>query len=120
MSESIEGDDHKGDILKDVHKECIRQEELWGKQHHPTFPTVAGRDRLRFAAQAKAEGIKRENAQRAATGYIAWDLILLEEVFEALAEDGNPDTMITELTQVAAVAVTMIEDLKRNGVWTHD
>lgn len=112
-------DDHKADILQEVHKECIRQEELWGKQHHPTFPTVAGRDRLRFEAQARAEEIKRENAQRAATGFISWDFILLEEVFEALAEDGNTQEMITELIQVAAVAVSMVEDLKRNGVWTN-
>lgn len=118
MSDKI--DDFKGDILKDVHKECIRQEELWGKQHHPTFPTSINRERHREAAKRLADWLKDENYQRAASGHIAWDFILLEEVYEALAEDGNPEAMIVELKQVAAVAVTMVEDLMRNGVWTSD
>lgn len=113
-------DDFKGDILKDVHKECIRQEELWGKQHHPIFPNYNSADRYRKLAEARANELKAENAERAASGNLSWDFILLEEFFEALAEDGNPETMIVELTQVAAVAVTMVEDLMRNGVWTSD
>lgn len=101
------------ETLRGVHKEVLRQEELWGVQHHPTFPTPGGSARLKAVALAKAEWAKRENEQRVATGHLAWDLILLEEVFEALAEDGDPEKMIVELEQVAAVAVSWIEDLKR-------
>lgn len=110
-----EGNDFKAEILQDVHKECIRQEELWGKQHHPTFPTPLNRGNFKALAKQRADEFKEENAQRADSGHISWDFILLEEVFEAFAEDGDVDKMITELTQVAAVAVSWIEDLKRDG-----
>lgn len=111
MSQS---DDFKTDILKDVHKECIRQEELWGRQHHPTFPSPYRAARLKAVAKERADEIKAENAERAASDYVSWDFILLEEVFEAFAEEGDPEKMITELTQVAAVAVSWVEDLKRH------
>jgi hypothetical protein len=92
----------------------LRQEELWGVQHHPIFPTGRGSERLREIAAAKAEQCKAENTARASSGYLAWDLILMEEVFEALGEE-DVEKMIVELTQVAAVAATMIEDLRRHA-----
>lgn len=112
MSQS---DDHKADILLAVHKECIRQEELWGKQHHPTFPSPGRVGKLKALAKERADEIKAENAERAASGHISWDFILLEEVFEAFAEDGDREKLITELTQVAAVAVSWVEDLRRHA-----
>lgn len=110
-----EHEDLKPEILRDIHKEMLRQEELWGVQHHPIFPTPGGAERLREAARSRADLVKEENTQRVATGHLAWDLILFEEVYEAMAEEGNTEAMITELTQVAAVAASMIEDLRRHA-----
>jgi len=103
------------ETLREVHKEVLRQEELWGVQHHPTFPNHNSRDRYKQMAQRRANELKAENAQRVASGNLSWDGILFEEVFEGLAEDGDPEKMIEELTQVAAVAVSWIEDLKRGA-----
>ncbi len=113
---SNEHEDLKPEILRGIHKEMLRQEELWGVQHHPIFPT--GELNLAYFADraaSAADYIKAENAQRAESGHIAWDFILLEEFYEAMAEARDPEKMIVELTQVAAVAATMIEDLRRNG-----
>ncbi len=110
-----EQEDLKPEILRDIHKEMLRQEELWGVQHHPIFPT--GEGKLAYFADraaSAADFVKSENAERAKTGHISWDYILLEEFYEALAEARDPEKMIVELTQVAAVAATMIEDLRRN------
>jgi hypothetical protein len=43
-----------------------------------------------------------------------WSAILLEEVFEAMAED-DPERLQKELVQVAAVAVAWIEALNQRG-----
>jgi hypothetical protein len=43
-------------------------------------------------------------------GPITWDVVLLEEVYEALTER-KPDRQVEELIQVAAVALAMAEDL---------
>ena len=50
-----------------------------------------------------------------ATGAHSWDAILLEEVFEALAE-ADPVRRRAELVQVAAVAAAEIEAIDRFGV----
>lgn len=64
--------------------------------------------------KAMADAWKRTNALRVERGELAWDGILLEEVFEALAE-ADPAAMRAELVQAAAVIVNMIECLDRGA-----
>jgi hypothetical protein len=97
-------------VLAGVNAERKRQDERWGEQNHPYVAHHTGRDWLIDAA----ESWKRANAARVEHGALAWDGILLEEVFEALAEV-DAERRIEELTQVAAVAVAMIEAIRRGG-----
>ncbi|GLY55369.1 hypothetical protein [Lentzea sp. NBRC 102530] len=96
--------------LKQVHEERARQDARWGEQNHPYRSPLTGLDWCRDSV----EYWQAANAVRVEIGQLAWDGILLEEVFEALAEQDS-DRRIEELTQVAAVAVAMIEAIKRGG-----
>lgn len=95
-------------VLSDVKNERLRQDEKWGDQHHPDLST----DRLHGPANYEfmANRWKAINSARVHEGCIAWDGILLEEVYEALAEEGH-EKLRAELVQVAAVAVAWIEDI---------
>lgn len=83
-----------------------RQAQLakWGDQKHNdgTGGTVYvdKADAARFATQQAADS----------PGAPSWALILLEEVYEALAET-DPATLRTELIQVAAVCAAWFHDL---------
>ncbi|MEU6552064.1 hypothetical protein ABZ915_17535 [Streptomyces sp. NPDC046915] len=82
-----------------------RQAQLakWGEQHHP--------DNTGSTFYAKRAVAARRNCQLAAAdGMTAWDLILLEEVYEALAES-DPAALRTELIQCAAVIQAWLHDL---------
>src|SRR3990167_1995346 len=96
MGYTIWPDGTRGEVLSDVNDERNRQEEKWGAQNHDPF---------------------------------TWGAILAEEVGEAAEEalharfpnpEDDPATRLanyrTELVQVAAVAVAMIECLDR-GEW---
>ena len=82
-----------------------RQAQLakWGDQHHPDG---TGGPLMRDQA----------DAARAACQYLAdnggpdWRAILLEEVYEALAES-DPTALLTELVQCAAVIQAWIADI---------
>lgn len=110
-------------VLDEIAAERARQDAKWGEQNHPdTFPRVPSatrNERDRYAA--KADWWKEENTRRASVlsergapsdSNSAWDGILLEEVYEALAE-ANPAKLRAELIQVAAVAVAWIEAIDR-------
>ena len=90
-------------VLQDILAERVAQLTKWGVQHHPD-----GTGGPVFAAES--------NEMRARCQYLAdhggthWRAILLEEIYEAFAED-NPDLLRAELVQVAAVAVAWIEDI---------
>jgi hypothetical protein len=94
------------DVLDEVYEERIRQEGRFGQQDH--LDSLYG---LSGYAE-KAESYKKLYAEREKSGNVTWDIILLEEVFEALSE---PDLkkMREELVQVAAVAVAYVEALDR-------
>lgn len=94
--------------LGEVAVERAKQDEKWGEQNHPMV--CAPGDRTQFAAGAWQW--QRENAARAGEGRLSWDGVLLEEVYEAMAEE-DPARQREELVQVAAVAVAMIECLDR-------
>lgn len=99
---------HRGEIFDMIDMERIRQDKLWGEQSWPDGTTGSYTD--------IANAYKDACDQATRDGELTWHDILLEEVFEALAEE-DPDTLETELVQVIAVAVNWVEDIrsKRNG-----
>lgn len=108
-------------VLAEVHAERIRQDAKWGQQNHPTwFPgdLVDVTFHHRQAEMWKALNDQRVNTANAAgcssDRNSAWDGVLLEEVFEALAES-DPVARRAELVQVAAVAVAAIEHIDRQS-----
>jgi hypothetical protein len=88
-----------------IRAERLRQDEKWGEQDHPD-----GTGTLYY--QDKAREATEECRVAFAEGAGDWALILLEEVFEALAESDDV-RLISELTEVAAVATAWIEAIKR-------
>jgi len=86
----------------DMLAERERQDEKWGEQHHPDGTT---------SKSAPMANYYRDSCDRAfAAGDGTWAHILLEEVFEALAEE-DQQKLRTELVQVGAVAAAWIEDI---------
>ena len=91
--------------MVEVDAERQRQLAKWGEQHHPDgtgspyYAAMAreARDICQYAAE------HRENGPN-------WGLILLEEVYEALAES-DPAALRTELIQCAAVIQAWLHDL---------
>lgn len=94
-----------GALLRDLRLERQAQLVQWGDQQHLDGTGPAYTD-----AADKARAV----AQEAATDSDAsWDLILLEEVYEALAEQPNTPALRAELIQAAAVIIAWIEDIDR-------
>ena len=93
------------DVLQAVQDEREAQHAQWGDQDIPM-----GTSRNEFSA---LEHYMRQQVQdHHAAGTLTYADVLLEEVYEALAEE-DPAKMVDELVQVAAGAVKMIELTKR-------
>lgn len=92
-------------VLEDIEVERFRQHDRFGEQNHPDGTGTDFDTQMRDLAQ---------DACDAATdiGAVMWRDILLEEVFEALAESG-PEKLRAELVQVAAVSVAWVEAIDR-------
>jgi len=94
-------------VLSAVRDERRRQVDRWGEQslpHGTGEPHHAdSRDRFRAVCEAHAED-----------GTVTWTDVLLEEVFEALAE-ADPARLRAELVQAAAVCVAWVEAIDREG-----
>lgn len=120
-----------GDFAEQIDEERGRQLKKWGDQIHPDIdPRDIDIVTQRFYAH-KAEIYREVNDERElpsrtvsrcsrcpAEGnhiHTAWDFILLEEVFEALAEAaaGDLDKLETELVQCAAVIAAWVYDIQR-------
>lgn len=117
-------------VLEEVAAERARQDAKWGEQNHPDgtgqFPLVnvqvasiehAGIfDPTPTLGNLRAEVLARVATKatddQAREGRVDWRDILLEEVFEALAEV-EPGSLRTELIQVAAVATQWVEAIDR-------
>jgi thiosulfate/3-mercaptopyruvate sulfurtransferase len=95
-------------ITEEVAVERDNQEITWGQQNHPSCYGESSRRQF----EKQAETWKQINEARVAEGCVTWDGILLEEVFEALAESDDAARR-AELIQVAAVAVAEIEAIDR-------
>lgn len=94
-------------VLEEVSHERLRQDAKWGEQNHRngTGGMVARRVATKFRKEC-------ERAFEAGRG--SWREILLEEVYEALAES-TPEGLRSELIQVAAVAVAWVEKIDRDS-----
>mgnify|MGYP001809808410 CR=1 FL=1 len=115
-------------VLGDVVAERDRQDAKWGQQNHPDGTGRAHRPLDAIASQSSyfhatnrfgdaddlAAAAKRATDVAAGDGRVTWADILLEEVFEALAES-DPVELRAELIQVAAVATQWAEAIDRRS-----
>lgn len=92
--------------LQDFGRERIAQHEKWGEQNHPDGTS----EEYAWIADAY-RAVTQENA---AKGTVTWHDILLEEVFEAMAEE-DPVKLRKELVQAGAVIAAWIESMDRRG-----
>lgn len=113
----------QGIVAQAVAKERARQDEKWGDQsgsYDGTGPKMlhleAVPKRYELYAAEISDIFKMETDFRAENRVNGADMsdILLEEVFEALAED-NAEALYEELIQVAAVASAWCEYLLKRG-----
>src|ERR1051325_10333245 len=93
------------EIFEDIADERTRQDEKWGPQNHSDGTGDKNYKQL-------AESIKQQEQYAAKYSQTTWDLILLEEVFEALAEE-DVTKLRTELIESAAVIVAWVEAIDR-------
>lgn len=92
-------------VLVEVRDERERQNGMWGEQNHPDGTSTT------YASQANAYRANTDAAQK--NGTLTFRHILVEELFEALAEV-DPAALRAELVQVAAVAVSWVEKIDRD------
>jgi hypothetical protein len=112
-------------VLGEVADERERQDMKWGQQNHPDRFFI-GRDDAEdgehlydyefraclWRRRNEARVAERNSEGAAPDRNAAWDGVLLEEVYEALAES-DPARLRAELIQVAAVAVAWVEAIDR-------
>lgn len=94
-----------GDFAERIDEERIRQIEKWGPQQHPDGTGLLGDAHVARMAQEACEEVT-------ADGTLTWRHIATEEFYEALAES-DPDRLITELIQTAAVIQAWVADIQR-------
>ena len=99
-------------VLGDVAAERRRQDDKWGEQNHPDGTGADKRPEGSLYFKFLADYFRAECDAAAADGTITWRHILLEEFFEAMAED-DPLKLREELVQTAAVAVRWCEAIDR-------
>lgn len=92
-------------VLGEIEAERERQDAKWGVQSHPN-----GTGSEDYKRRAEEMRVACEEAFRIGRG--SWGNILLEEVFEAMAESSTT-RLREELVQVVAVGVAWIEALDR-------
>lgn len=93
-------------VLYEVGHERLKQHVKWGEQN---WPDGTGGSTFQFAAKDFRSACQFAFEE---TGTGTYRHILLEEVYEAMAES-DPEKLKTELIQVAAVAVAWVEKLLR-------
>lgn len=108
-------------VLSEVAQERWAQFNKWNEQNWAdgTGPAVYVLNRtdvnLDLRTGTELSGIFRTACERdAGVGRVTWRSILLEEVFEALAE-ADPAKIRAELIQAVAVGVAWIEAIDRRG-----
>lgn len=96
-----------GEMLSDIARERIAQDERWGEQNHPDGTG-------HYLHKVAAVFARRVCDMNARSGEVTWADILREEFAEALAES-DPDRLSEELNQVAAVAIAWREAISRRN-----
>jgi hypothetical protein len=91
----------------DVDDERHAQLAKWGDQRHPDGTGGP-------VMKSRADEVRRQCQYLADNGGADWRSILLEEVFEALAED-DASRLRTELVQAAAVISAWIYDIDQRS-----
>lgn len=94
--------------LQEIFAERERQDRKWGQQDHP----LCSYEENPEIYAGLAHVFKLRNDDRVSRGTLGFDSILLEEVYEALAET-DPRKAQAEMIQVAAVATAIVERLQR-------
>jgi hypothetical protein len=93
-------------VMMDVADEMDRQDAKWGDQSH--LPNGTGTEDF----VAHATHLRRVCDMRFEIGDATWTDILLEEVYEALAES-DPGKLRAELIQAAAVIVQWVASIDK-------
>jgi hypothetical protein len=101
ITEALWGDQG---IFDQLSAERRRQHEKFGQQDHKDGTSIRNKH-LADEARRACDGDFRR-------GHGSWNVILMEEVFEAIAEE-EPEKLREELLQVAAVAIAWIEAIDR-------
>jgi hypothetical protein len=103
------------DVLAEVAVERRRQDAKWGEQNHPdgTGPDSGlGMPGWVRSYPQWATDLRQAVDSAAKSGDLTWANILLEKVFESLAEQ-DPVKLRAELVQVAAVAAQWAQAIDR-------
>lgn len=95
------------DALDEVYAELERQHAKFGEQNHEDG--TGDREFIKAASRARVDCDDATD-----DGEVTWRHILLEEVYEALAES-DLERLVEELNQVAAVAVQWRLAIQRRG-----
>lgn len=96
------------------------QDQQWGVQNHPWIGDSPYLLLAQWGANLQVQGQLAEQTakamvqRKASVGTVTYLDILMEEVVEAVCAESAGDT-ITELVQVAAVALAAAESVMRNG-----
>lgn len=108
-------------LLDKVGQEMQRQLDKWGEQNHASTGGYDVLDscyhfELRPTAQ-EAKDLCDGIVSGEVPGVLTWTDIFLEEVLEAReeAENGNMEALKEELIQCAAVALSWVQSIERNG-----
>lgn len=99
-------------VLAEVSNERNRQDAKFGIQDRPLHAPTGFQWIYQGEYLSEANRLKKTNDYRDERGILGWDTILLEEVYEALAER-DEDAQEAELLQVAAVATAIVENMRR-------
>lgn len=94
-------------IFGDILTERQRQDDKWGEQNHPDGTGDEHYKQMEEAYKFKVDSV-------AAVGEDTWDLILLEEIYEALAES-DVTKLRKELIESAAVIVAWVGAIDRRA-----
>ncbi len=103
--------------LGDVLTERGRQDAKWAEQNHPDGTGPATQPLRGMFSDARADVVSGAMRQRCQSSTVDggdnWADILLEEVFEAIAEEPGSRGLREELVQVAALTIQWVEAIDR-------
>lgn len=104
-------------LLNRVAQEMERQVAKWGTQNHASAHGYDVLDSVAHPTAQDAKDLCDGIVYGAIGGVLSWTDIFLEEVLEAREEAmlGDMDKLKEELIQCAAVALSWVQSIERNG-----